>query len=342
MLLEGSPVGGLTDDTRWAARQIVEAGGEVRFMVNDVDDAFDRYPYVHAKFVVIDSRSTLISTENFRVSSMPPDATDGETLGHRGYGLIIDDPTLAAAALDIFTADANPAHTDVFAWQPDHPTYGLPPAGFQPPASANLSGYRVRYPQALTTTDASEAYLFSSPESSLTPGPLLDLIERAGAGDVILSQQLAEDTFWGPSDSTPAVDPNPRLEALITAARRGAAVRLLLDGYFDNSGDARSNTATVAYVNAIATAEGLDLQAATGNPTGDGLHAKTHLIRLGAESWSVIGSINGGEVSNKLNREVAIALRSDETYAYLAATFWADWPPSAANLSTDMSTYPPN
>ena len=43
---------------------------------------------------------------------------------------------------------------------------------------------------------------------------------------------------------------------------------------------------------------------ARGNPTGAGIHAKALAVQVGETRWSVIGSLNGGEVSHKLNREV--------------------------------------
>ena len=55
------------------------------------------------------------------------------------------------------------------------------------------------------------------------------------------------------------------------------------------------------------------------------MHAKLHLIALGERRWTVLGSINGGEVSNKLNRELAIALESKAAYDFLSGVFWDDW-----------------
>jgi hypothetical protein len=46
---------------------------------------------------------------------------------------------------------------------------------------------------------------------------------------------------------------------------RGAFGRVLLDNLFDDEGALRSNRATVEYLNALATNEGLDLQARTGH-----------------------------------------------------------------------------
>ena len=138
---------------------------------------------------------------------------------------------------------------------------------------------------------------------------------------------LYENLFWGAEASNISDDPNPRLEAYLAAARRGAKVRVLLDAYFDNQDLAspRSNLRTVEYLNAMALNEGLDLQARRRNPTGQGIHNKMVLAQIGGRGWVVVGSLNGGEVSAKLNREMALKVASDEAYSYLADVFWYDW-----------------
>ena len=79
------------------------------------------------------------------------------------------------------------------------------------------------------------------------------------------------------------------------------------------------------YLTAIAQAEDLDLQARHRNPTGQGIHNKMVLAQIGGKGWAIVGSLNGGEVSAKLNREMALLVGSDEVYAYLADVFWYDW-----------------
>jgi phosphatidylserine/phosphatidylglycerophosphate/cardiolipin synthase-like enzyme len=168
--------------------------------------------------------------------------------------------------------------------------------------------------------------LVTAPENVLRPDDgLLGLIAQAGPGDVLALEQLYEHRHWGPSASSPVTDPNPRLQALIEAARRGAAVRIVLDSFFDEPGALRSNAATVAYVRAVAAGEGLNLQARSGNPTRGGIHAKLLLARIGGRTWSAVGSLNGGEVSHKLNREVMLVTDAPAVYARLLAVFDWDW-----------------
>ncbi len=84
----------------------------------------------------------------------------------------------------------------------------------------------------------------------------------------------------GDGQSNPIADPNPRLQMIIDAARRGAKVRVLLDSFIDEPEALRSNQAMVGYLAAVATTEGLDIVSAVGNLTGGGIHAKWLLARV--------------------------------------------------------------
>jgi phosphatidylserine/phosphatidylglycerophosphate/cardiolipin synthase-like enzyme len=87
----------------------------------------------------------------------------------------------------------------------------------------------------------------------------------------------------------------------------------------------RSNRATADYLHTLAAQEELDLEVRVGNPTGGGIHAKLYLVRVGGETWSAVGSLNGGEVSHKLNREVVLMVDAPAVYDRLAEVFAWDW-----------------
>jgi cardiolipin synthase A/B len=53
------------------------------------------------------------------------------------------------------------------------------------------------------------------------------------------------------------------------------------------------------------------------------------LVRVGGETWSAVGSLNGGEISHKLNREVLLLVDHPAIYARLAEVFAWDWTQSA-------------
>jgi phosphatidylserine/phosphatidylglycerophosphate/cardiolipin synthase-like enzyme len=330
MLLEGAPSGGVTEQQRWIVSQIAAGGGRVYYLRSDAaNDIRARYAYYHAKFMVLDGRLALISSENLSANSFPDDDKADGTYGHRGVTLVTDAPSVVAWVNAMLDADIAPTeHPDVWPWHPADPTLGAPSPGFVPSRVSGGTFYRVQAPAPLLASGTFAFQVIQSPEASLHKGDgLLALVNRAGPGDVLLVQALYEQTWWGAESSNVTDDPNPRLEAYIDAARSGATVRVLLDSYFDdrNLNSPRSNLRTVEYLTAVARAEGLDLEARRRNPTGQGIHNKMVLARVNGRGWAMVGSINGGEVSAKLNREVSLLVGSDEVYDYLARVFWYDW-----------------
>lgn len=329
LLLEGAPPGGISDLQRWCVRLIAQAGGDVRYLARQ-DDApaglQPRYRYTHAKSGVVDGRLALVGTENFSQSAMPvPEAAPSG--GRRGAYLLVDAPAVAATLAARFARDWAPDRFgDLQPYVAGHARYGDPPAGYTLPPPPVYAVPGAPFAAAVTATGLTRVVLLHAPEHALRPDAgLFALLAQADAGDTLYLAQLYEHKFWGDGDSNPVADPNPRLEALIAAARRGATVRVLLDDYFDDPSERRSNAATAAYLNALAAAEGLDLQARVGNPTGGGLHAKWLLAEIDGITWSAVGSLNGGEVSHKLNREVVLLVDAPAVYARLAEVFVWDW-----------------
>ena len=98
------------------------------------------------------------------------------------------------------------------------------------------------------------------------------------------------------------------------------------DSFFDDDRKPDSNWATCRQVNQAAAVEKLDLKCELANPAGLGLHNKMFLAEIGGRGYIFAGSINGTELSNKGNREVALMFQSDAAYALLADMFTRDWP----------------
>lgn len=329
MLLEGSPAGGFKDLQKWCLAQIVEAGGDVRFFAA-ADHApkgyRPRYRFAHAKYLIIDDRLALNGTENFSYDAFPID-TSAPVGGRRGYYLATDAPPVVVALKQLFDTDWAPDRfPDVRSFEVGHERYGGPPADYvaPPPPAHVVAESPFGAPQIVT--GMARFQVLSAPENALHPeAGLLSLFGRAGADDEIYLEQLYEHKHWGATNSNPIADPNPRLMALIAAARRGATVRLLLDSFFDDPQSLRNNRATIAYLNDLAAAEGLDLEARIGNPAAAGIHAKLALVRVGNEQWSAVGSLNGGETSHKLNREVVLLTDMAGVYDRLREVFAWDW-----------------
>ncbi|MBE2220547.1 MAG: lamin tail domain-containing protein [Anaerolineae bacterium] len=332
LLLEGQvtgQTGKISDDERYICQQIEATGGACYFMISDsASNIQDRYAYLHAKFMLFDGQRALISSENLSPNSLPADDKSDGTWGRRGVVLITDAPGVVSHLQTIFARDLDVAnHVDLVRWQTSDATYGAPPAWFVPITETGGITYTVRYPTVTAVSAEFPFEIIQSPENSLrNQDGLLGLVNRAGEGDTVLVQQLSERPFWGASASNPTADPNPRLEAYINAARRGARVRILLDEYFDTPSDPNSNAVTCANITNIAAQERLKLTCALANPTGLGIHNKMVLAQIDGLGYIHVGSINGTETASKINRELALQLQSNEAYALLADMFDHDWP----------------
>lgn len=329
ILLEGSPPGGISDLQKWCVAQVAAAGGDVRYLAvaaGAPNGYKKRYRFLHAKYGVVDGRLALVGSDNFNLDSMPaPAATP--VGGRRGFYLVTDAAAVVAELQRLFAADWAPERfLDLRPYDPADPKYGGPPADFVLPAPPVYSVAEAPFATAVVAQGTGRFVVVSAPENALRPdAALFALLARTGPGDEILLMQLYENKHWGETTSNPVADPNPRLQALLAAARRGVRVHLLLDSFFDDAEALRSNQATVEYVQAVAAAEGLDLEARLGNPTLGGIHAKLVLVRVGNETWSAVGSLNGGEVSHKLNREVVLLVDHAPIFARLRAVFDHDW-----------------
>ena len=329
VLLDGAPPGGITKLQKWCVALVAAAGGDVRYFSlpdNAPTGLKRRYRYVHAKYGIVDGHVALVLTENFSQDSMPLPAVH-PLGGRRGYAVLTNAPPVVAALQALFAADWAPGRfLDLRPYDPLDPKYGAPPADYTPAPPPEYDVEDSPFVEPQSFHGITHFAVVSAPENALRPDAgLLALIGRAGRGDELLLMQLYEQRHWGPTSSNPLADPNPRLEALLAAARRGARVRILLDSFFDDPDDLRSNAATVSYVRAVAAQDGLDLQAQLGNPSAGGIHAKLLLARIGGEAWSAVGSLNGGEVSHKLNREVLLLTDAGPVHARLVQVFDHDW-----------------
>ena len=334
VLVDGAPAGGLSHAERWCLNRMAEAGAEVYYLAGG-GDVKARYRSAHAKLALIDGRMALLGSENPGPGSAPSDDRSDGTLGRRGAWLATDAAAVVTWVAGIVADDLDPTrHVDVRAFQPRDPARGAPAPDFVPEPHGGGEGYEPIAPAPLSLEGAFEVVMITAPENALHPDALAGLLARAGGGDQVLVQQMREPLWWGRGPEEGPAALNPRPQAYLAAARRGARVRVLLDGFFDSPEHWNSNAATARALTAAARAEGLDLAARVGNPTGRGIHAKTVLVRLGegagAGHWVHLGSLNGSESAHKVNREAALQVRSEAIHGYLADVFAWDWAHSPA------------
>lgn len=321
ILLDGAA---LETQGKWVCAQIEEHGGECWLMASKPQaNVHKRYDSQHGKWIVLDGARVLIGSENLGMDALPADDQRDGTRGTRGGYVITDNPEIVAAASAILDADFDSAHhADVRRWGTSADDF--PPLDFVPTYEDGGKGYGVKFGAPLVLSDAVSMELVQCPDNCLrTTDGLLGMIGKAGAGDTVLAEQLYEYLYWGNGTSNRERDPNLRLEAYVAAARRGARVRVLLDSYYDTFSEPRSNYSTCAYLNSLRPM--LDLECRLANPTGLGIHLKMVLVDQGETGFVHLGSINGSETSNKLNREVALQVESRAAVDYWNRVFAADW-----------------
>ncbi len=313
ILLESAPAGGLSNEGKWIAQHLHQPPTSTVYFIGKTAA---RYRYQHAKFILVDDQLALVSSDNFGENSLPSDPKENGTLGHRGFAVVTDQPDVIAALDRLFRLDCDPLHhLDVAPYDSSY----APPEGFVPLPPPDWTTYTAPFTASLVAT-ATHLTVMHAPEHSLrAQDALLGLLGQAGSGDTIAALQMNEPTTW--TVGIGEVGLNPRVQALLAAARRGAAVRLLLDDYYEDG----KNTATCLYLNGLARTESLSLSCRLANPAGLGIHAKLFLVQTGAEHWVHLGSLNGTETSNKANREVALQMASPAAHGALNQVFEYDW-----------------
>ena len=117
ILIDGGSLGwsGMNRDLGYM-QKLQEAGGEIRLI-----DAtpYDRYTYVHAKYCIIDSKTTIITSENWTADNCNGSIIDsskvysGSSKGNRGWGAVIDSVDYASYMKKIFDNDYSTKYSDV-------------------------------------------------------------------------------------------------------------------------------------------------------------------------------------------------------------------------------------
>lgn len=207
VLLERSPVGGMTRQQAAALDRLTAAGVEVRLL----GGPRSRFSYHHAKYAVVDEQA-LVLTENWK-----PAGTGGQ--GSRGWGVKSTDPDLAAGLTTLFVRDAG--SIDATGWS----------AFRQGRTFAEASATTGEYPSEIApeSVRVDSIRLLTAPGNAETE--MVAEIDNATESVVVLQSSIERDS--------------PLVEASIRAASRGVKVRILLSDAWYVAEDNRDSVAAL-------------------------------------------------------------------------------------------------
>jgi len=308
ILLEGQPVGGLSESGKSSAWELADAGATVSFIKSR--EGFKRYDYLHCKYAIMDGHRSVIMSENWAKNGMDH---------NRGWGVVVESRDVASFMTDVFEQDSFNGSLDI---QPigqaldrdDNQMIDLPFMNDQNP---------MDLPQF-------QAYVRPLLAPDYARDRIADLMQNASSR--ILVEQFYCSPSWLSSDGL--------VSGLLSAASRGVSVRVLLDSSWFSSGETRNNTEIVEGLNRKAQELSLDLRARLVSQYHPFqiIHNKGIII----DNTTIVSSMNWVDASFYENREVGIEISSSEVATYFGDTFWMDWAidpyPPVVNLSFHSAT----
>jgi hypothetical protein len=294
LLLEGGPVGGISREEQAVCYRMSRQGIGVYQMVT-TDTVHAPYRFDHAKYIVIDRETVLLTSENFKGTGFPPEGIKG----NRGWGIWLRDGNLARFFAGVFQTDLNGP------WI--RPLLGRPEKFEESYKEERPSRYKPMAFESATVIPV------ISPDSS---DEIKFLLENATQSIEIEQAYI--------TNGSPGVL-NPYLLSAIEASRRGVSVRVLLDSYWYNIEEEADNDELAEYINRIARAENLPLSARCIDLESDDLlkiHNKGVIVD---RSKVLISSINWNTNSPTFNREAGVIIEEPAVAQYYLTVFEDDW-----------------
>ncbi|NMX21151.1 hypothetical protein C5S30_01655 [ANME-1 cluster archaeon GoMg4] len=294
LLLEGSPVGGITDEERYIAGTITKSGGDVRLSHD---------PFInHAKYAIIDNETAIVMTENWKNTGVPTNST----FGNRGWGIVLRNEEVADYFTAVFLEDFY--RGEEFALEgkgleTNAMTRAIPQGSYAPAFE----------PQTVTSNFTVIPVL--APDTALSNETILGAIQNAQ--ESIFVQQFSAGRFWGE-------EPNTFIAALIGAARRGCEVKVLLDSKDYNVDAWNDNDEAVAWLEQVAREGNLNLEAKLADLDDLGL-AKVHNKGLIVDGKKVIITSLNWNANSVHNREAGVIVENEEIASFYEAVFFHDW-----------------
>ncbi len=295
LLIEGTPVGGMADQEKFCLDLIRDSGADVRIIGKE---SYSPYSFVHCKYMIADRSSTLISSENFGYTGYTPKPSNG----NRGWGVILEDESISEYYQEVFEYDWGFGET-------------LPDTTISvEPKYIRQGSYRYRFEQKNIEGEITVTPVLS-PDTSMSKNTILDMI-RSSTEYIKVEQFYAYD--W-PYNRT-----NPYIEELVSAARRGVEVKMILDSTWYNIEGEGNNDEMIEGLNSLSSEESIPIEAKL-IERGHGLE-KVHNKGMIVDGEKVlVSSINWNANSVLQNREAGVIIENREVGSYFEKVFDSDW-----------------
>lgn len=308
IFLEGSPIGGISDEEKLILNRIANYGGKIRFIVSDREKkVYARYVFNHGKYLLIDNKTVIIESCNWAKTGIPKEPT----YGNREWGIIVRNEDVTKYFLNVFSDDWNPKRCDSYPFQNINLSVN---SDFFIDESVNRGFYNSQF-KSLTITDNITFIPVLSPDTSYKT--IFDMINSAK--DNIYIQQLYIYKDW--EDRI-----NPFVDLLINKSKQGIKIKVILNynPNYDSTNEKNNQTKQYLENNSIEVKFIY---------TNWSYFSNVHNKGIIVDNKSVlISSINWNENSVTRNREVGIIVENYDVVKFYTDVFFYDW-----NLSSPRS-----
>jgi phosphatidylserine/phosphatidylglycerophosphate/cardiolipin synthase-like enzyme len=294
VLVEGGPVGGISPEEKAVIRVMSDKGIPVSAMLPAKGDHAP-YRYDHAKYVVVDKRRVLITSENFKYSGFPPQGVSA----NRGWGVVLEDTGISRYFSTVFSTDMG---------SPSVVTYTGSPGSYEP---APTRSYTAEF-----STESFNGATVSPVIAPDTSYQITDLMNSAQQSIEIEQAYITNETEY---------ELNPYLSAAINASRRGVAVRVLLDSYYYNVEDEKDNDEMAALINMIGKTEQIPLEARCADLPANNIEKIHNKGAIVDDRAVLVSSINWNSNSPNFNREAGVIVEHPGVARYFKTVFEDDW-----------------
>jgi hypothetical protein len=319
ILTDGSPAGGVDDREIACLSVLASYGIDVRTVRgNSSRGVVQHVGEVHAKYMVVDHRDSIVLSENMVEQGVPTD----KLFGNRGWGVKVRSDGLADSLEMIFEDDSRSSRADVVPWTSDarwNRSASLPKS----PTTYHVKGMLA----PLASSASATVTVYLSPDCSVNEPYLCGLLDRTSRFE---AEQFQADLYWE-DRWTERTQGNPILDEVLSALRRGGSAKLLFDSSWFNI---ERNGRVVNSMFENATLAGLHGEFALLDPDSpiESLHNKGAIID---GRYVLVSSNNWVCASFSRNRELGLLIDCQEMARYFSEAFAFDWIPDDTPPTVD-------